>query len=618
MCLCPGSGGWSEPRPAQALKDDALYPVQLFDLATDPAEERNVAADHRDRVEQMAGLLAAAIQRGRTTPGPEQTNEGFPNTTPDAVIRLLPVLSQEARPRKKVGKRPNIVFAFADDLGRYASAYRDPSLPSANDVIQTPYFDRVASEGTLFLNAFVSAPSCTPSRAAIVSGRHFFRNGSHSQLHHPWYGKADDPWAEVTGFPLMLQQAGYHIGWSYKMHISEDRMGGRERNYKAAGSRFNSFSQNAMKADDHEAAKAELLDEVRQNFNAFLADRQEDQPFYYWFNPTNTHRAWVQGSGQTLWGIDPDHLKGRLPTFLPDEPLIREDFADYLGEAMAFDAAVGVLLSELEARGELDNTIVVFSGDHGAPGFPRGKCNLYDFGTNVSLAARWGNGKIPAGRVVDDFVNLMDLAPTFLEAGGVTPPEVMTGRSLMPVLTSEKSGQVDPERTWVITGRERHVGDARPGGKPYPQRAFRTKDHVFIVNFEPDRWPMGDPGDAAGEDIPDYDTLANNTFAAYADFDASPTKAWMIEHRNDPEVAKLFELGFGKRPKYELYDLSKDADEIENVAGYTEYADVQADMEKRLMAELKRVNDPRVTADPVPFENAPFTDIPPRKKPKKK
>ena len=90
-----------------------------------------------------------------------------------------------------------------------------------------------------------------------------------------------------------------------------------------------------------------------------------------------------------MWGVDPDKLKDHLPACLPDVPIVREDFADYLGEVMAFDAGLGVLLDALRDTGELDNTIVVVSGDHGAPGFPNGKCNLYDFGTHVPLAIRW-------------------------------------------------------------------------------------------------------------------------------------------------------------------------------------------------------------------------------------
>ena len=117
--------------------------------------------------------------------------------------------------------------------------------------------------------------------------------------------------------------------------------------------------------------------------------------------------------------------------------------------------------------------------------FPRGKCNLYDFGTAVPLAIRWPK-HIPPGRVIDDFVNLMDLAPTFLEFGRVDVPDVMTGNSLVSIATSNDSGQVDPERSWVITGRERHVAAARDGFTPYPQRALRTKDYLYIINFKCD------------------------------------------------------------------------------------------------------------------------------------
>jgi uncharacterized sulfatase len=149
---------------------------------------------------------------------------------------------------------------------------------------------------------------------------------------------------------------------------------------------------------------------------------------------------------------------------------VRQDVADYLGECQAVDAYLGVILKRLEEAGELERTIIVISGDHGMPGSPRGKCNLYDHGVAVPLIARVPGGK--GGRVVDDFVNLMDLAPTFCEIGGVKPPEVMTGRSLWSVLQSDKSGQLDESRSWVVTGRERHVALAREDNLPYPQRAI--------------------------------------------------------------------------------------------------------------------------------------------------
>ncbi|HVW35975.1 MAG TPA: sulfatase, partial [Pirellulales bacterium] len=390
--------------------------------------------------------------------------------------------------------RPNILFCFADDWGRYASAYADvDGRPSPNQVVKTPNIDRVARGGALFKNAFVTAPSCTPCRSSLLSGQYFFRTGRGAILQGAqWDGK-------IPTFPLLLERSGYHIGETYKVWSpgapNDAPYGAGKFAYEKAGGAFNNFSENVTKMVASglplEAAKQKLYAEVRGNFDAFLEARPEGKPFCYWFGPTNVHRLWEKGSGKALWDIDPEALAGKLPKFLPDVPEVREDFADYLGEIQAFDAAIGVLLERLAASGELDNTLIVISGDHGAPGFPHGKCNLYDFGVGVALIAQWPGGK--PGRVVDDFINLMDLAPTFLEAGGVEPPEVMTGRSLLDVLKSERSGQVDPKRNWVVTGRERHVAAAREENLPYPQRALRTNDFLYIRNFKPDRWPLGAP-----------------------------------------------------------------------------------------------------------------------------
>jgi hypothetical protein len=112
-------------------------------------------------------------------------------------------------------EKPNIVLLFADDLGRYASAYADPAKPSPNDIVRTPVFDRIAAEGARFDHAFVSVPSCTPSRGALYTGRHFFRNGSFSQLHSRWAKGAPDPSDSILGMPVALERAGYHIGWSH-------------------------------------------------------------------------------------------------------------------------------------------------------------------------------------------------------------------------------------------------------------------------------------------------------------------------------------------------------------------------------------------------------------------
>lgn len=513
--------------------------------------------------------------------------------------------------------RLNVLFVFADDWGRYASCYRGlDGRAGLNDVVKTPHVDRVAREGMLFRNAFVNAPSCTPCRSSLLSGRYFFNCGRGAILQ----GAIWDP--AIPSFPLLMRDAGYHIGKSYKVWSPgtpvDAPFGGQQYAYERAGRAPNNFSEEATarvaRGMTVAQARDEILWQVRANFDDFLSKRQAGQPWLYFFGPTTTHRTWIKGSGKSLWGIEPDSLQGKMPKFLPDVPEVREDVADYLGESQAVDAYLGVLMKRLEEIGELQRTLVVVSGDHGMPGVPAGKCNLYDHGVAVALVARWPGGK--GGRVVDDFVCLPDLAPTFMELADATPPAGLDGRSLLPVLKSNKSGQVDPARTCVITGRERHVAAARQGYLPYPMRALRTADFLYVRNFAPDRWPMGSPGQLADGVVPPAAELETNTFIAYADMDASPTKAWMVLHRDDSAWRRHFELAFGKRPGEELYDLRKDPDEVNNVADDPAYAAEKARLGAQLLSRLAQAGDPRVTGDGKTFDRSPFTDTPPA--PKKK
>jgi N-sulfoglucosamine sulfohydrolase len=511
------------------------------------------------------------------------------------------------QPLFAAAKRPNILFAFADDWGRFASAYaKIDGSGTINDSIKTPNFDRIAREGVLFRSAFVSAPSCTPCRSALLSGQHFWRTGRGAILRGAvWDGSN-------PSYPLLLKDAGYHIGESYKVWGPgtpvDAPYGSPNHSYEKAGNRINQFSQNVAasvkKGKELEAAKQELYDEVSANFDAFLADRKPDQPFCYWFGPTQVHRKWVKGSGKTQWGIDPESFKGKMPAFLPDVPEVREDLADYFGEIQSFDATLGLLLAKLEEIGELENTLIVVSGDHGAPGFPHGKCHLYDFGSSVPLAIRWGGAK--AGRVVDDLITLPDLAPTFLELGGVKIPEVMTGRSLVKLLQSAKQGQVEKQRDAVFVGRERHVENARADFLPYPQRAIRTHDFLYIINFKPDRYPAGDPYRLDGPNPPGIVAVTEDTRVTLPDEDAGPTKAWLVAHRNDPQWKSFYEIAYGKRPREELYDLKRDPHQVKNVAADPGYAKTRARLEKELLAELKRTKDPRLIDGGKFFETPPM------------
>lgn len=488
-------------------------------------------------------------------------------------------------------QRPNIVLAFGDDYGRYASIYADVEKDNGIcELIETPNFDRIAREGVLFTNSHVPAPSSTACRSSLLSGQYFWRTGKGAFLHGTW----DET---IPSYPLLLEENGYHIGFSYKAWGPGPNLdapyGGARTRYQKRGSRFNSFSQNVTKAgrNNYEKAKQELCNEVKSNFRDFLSANTGDKPFCYWWGPTNTHRSWQKGSGKDIWGIDPDKLKGKMPEYLPDVPEIREDFADYLGECMAFDAGLGALISVLEETGELDNTLIVVSGDHGIPGFPRAKANLYDLGTRVGLAIRYP-ATIKAGRVVTDFVNLMDLAPTFLEFGATEIPEVMTGRSIKQILESGKKGRIEKDRNYVVTGRERHVVNARPGNMPYPSRAIVTDRYKYIRNFEPSRWPVG-------------------TYTAerkLADLDGGPTKNWFLDNFFNSDYKWYLDLAFGLRPSEELYDLKKDPDELHNVAQDPKYRKVRQELSDRLEEELRATDDPRMQVGPCIFDSREFVD----------
>ena len=503
----------------------------------------------------------------------------------------------------------NILFYFGDDWGRYAGCYKGlDGRPTLNDIIKTPNVDRVASKGVLFRNAFVNAPSCTPCRSSLLTGRYFFNCNRGAILN----GAVWD--STIASYPLMLHDAGYEIGKSYKVWSpgtpKDAPFGGQKFNYEKHGLAATHFSTNVEKliksGKSLDEARQMMYDEIRANFDDFLAARVKGKPWHYFCGIQTTHRKWIKGSGLRFWGINPDLLKGKMPEFLPDVPEVREDVADYLGECQANDAYIGVLLKRLEETGEADRTMIVISGDHGMPGVTSGKCNLYDMGVSVPLVIFVPGGK--GGRIVDDLVCLPDLAPTFMEIGGVVPPEGLYGRSLMPVLRSGKSGMIDASRNWVITGRERHVAGAREGNLPYPMRSLHTPDYCYIRNFEPDRWPMGSPGAVTDYFTPPAEELENNTYAAFADMDSSPTKAWIIGHRFDPSWKTFYTISFGKRPAEELYDVRRDPYMMKNLAGNPEYSNVKMKLADQLTKELTRAGDPRIVEKPPRFEMPPYTD----------
>ncbi|TWT60927.1 sulfatase family protein [Rubinisphaera italica] len=444
--------------------------------------------------------------------------------------------------QEAVAGKPNILLCLADDQSfPHASAYGEP-------VIKTPVFDRVAREGVLFTQAYCAAPSCTPSRSAILTGQDIWRLGQGGQL----FGTLP---AEHPVYTDLLAATDYFVGYSDKGWAPGSvQAGGRSSN--PAGRFFKTFQD-------------------------FFSKTPKDKPWCFWFGSRDPHRGYRKGSGIQS-GMAPS--KVNVPDVFLDTPEVRSDICDYFLEIQRFDQQIGEMLKLIDRAGQLDNTLIVITSDNGMP-FPRAKANLYDLGSRIPLAIRWPKS-VPRGRTVDDFVNLTDLAPTFLEAAGMTPPEEMTGRSLLKLLTSTKSGKVEADRNAVYTGRERHAW-CRIDGKGYPARMIRTEKFLYIRNYAPNRWPAGT-----------YRIRTNE--GHYGDIDASPTKDIMIELRDGNP--RLFDLAFGKRARQELYDCRKDPYQQRNLDSDPAYAATLKDLSARLTKHLEETGDPRETSGESPWD----------------
>jgi len=329
------------------------------------------------------------------------------------------------------------------------------------------------------------------------------------------------------------------------------------------------------------------------SFKAFFDRRDASKPFCFWFGTSDPHRPYEKGNGRAS-GMDLDAVP--VPDFWPNDETVRSDIADYYWEVQRWDRDVAESLDMLEKVGELDNTIVVMTGDHGMP-FPRCKGNLYDRGTRVPLAIRW-SAKVPAGRKVTDFVSFTDLAPTFLEAADVGVPRAMTGRSLLPLLTADGEGRLDADRDFMVFGRERHTPAQEapePGG--YPVRAIRTDRYLYLRNYEVERWPAGTPN--WQQAFKDRGWLG--------DCDGGPTKFYLVANQDlDAAHRRYYDLCFAKRPAEELYVLADDPDQVNNVAADPAYADVKSRLAARLTDYLRTTADPRHTAQPVEFDTYPY------------
>jgi arylsulfatase A-like enzyme len=489
------------------------------------------------------------------------------------VSTMLPVVSsagETAAAAASAGSPPNILFAIADDWGVHAAAY-------GSKWVRTPAFDRVARDGILFRNAYTPNAKCAPSRASILTGRNSWQLKAAAN-HICYFPPEFKGWGEALG------DHGWFVGHTQKgwaPGVATNAMG---RPRQMTGKAFN-----ARKAKPPTPQISN--NDYAANFEEFLEAAPGDKPWCFWYGAVEPHRGYEFGSGVAKGGkklTDIDHVPG----YWPDNNTVRNDMLDYAFEVEHFDRHLGRMLQSLETRKELDNTLVIVTSDHGMP-FPRVKGNAYEFANHVPLAAMWKRGILKTGRVVDDFVSFIDLAPTFIELAGLkwsdTGMAESPGRSLTGIFRSEKGGQVNPARDHVLIGKER-TDIGRPHDWGYPIRGIVKNGWVYLRNFEPDRWPAGNPE------------------TGYLDCDGGATKTFILDaHRKEPSD-KCWGFCFGIRPAEELYDLRADPDCLRNAAHSPDTGSVHAGLTNALFRELTLQGDPRMAGQGEVFDHYPYAN----------
>lgn len=464
-------------------------------------------------------------------------------------------------------KKPNILFCIADDAGMHFGAYGCPW-------VATPAFDRVARNGILFKNAFTPNAKCAPSRACILTGRNPWQL-EEACNHMPFFP------AKFKTFAETLDEQGYHVGLTQKGWGPGDAgsVNGQPRNL--CGQRYNEHRcespTDCTSSNDYCA-----------NFEAFLNDRDQDQPFCFWFGSKEPHRPYELESGLNKGSKKLDDIDEVYPIW-PDNEVVRKDLLDYGYEIEYFDQQLGRMLDLLEQKGELDNTLVVVTSDNGMP-FPTIKGQEYYYSNHLPLAVMWPEGIQAPGRSVEDFVSFTDFAPTFLNVTGTDGEaegmQAITGRSLTEFFDIDKSGLIAPDRDHLLIGKERHdVG--RPHDQGYPIRGILKDGYLYLRNFEPTRWPAGNPE------------------TGYLNCDGSPTKTEILKCRADPEKKHFWDWAFGKRPFEQLYHYESDPACITNLADEPGHRARKETLRDQLFAELAEQGDPRMFGNGDVFDKYP-------------
>ncbi len=459
----------------------------------------------------------------------------MPKISRRAFTSAAAALPVAAQPQNSA--RPNILLILSDDhTAEFTGCYGNPT-------IQTPHLDRFASEGMRFTRFFCSAPQCVPSRTAYLTGRSpvSARMGRFTSPLPP----------DVVTLPEVLRsQAGYFTGVCRRQFHLDGAPGPNSRGVFEKN-KLQTFSS---RVDFLDRASPRAMTETR--VNEFFDKRPADKPFFLWVNFDDPHFPWDNVPG----GIDARKL--RVPSFLPDLPGVREDLRRYYDEVQRMDGEFQLVLDTVQKRAGLDNTLVLFAGDNGFP-FPHGKGTLYDPGLNVPFLMRWP-GRIKPGAVSDALISGEDYTPTILDAAGLKPAPGMSGISFLNLLL----GRPHTPRRHVFGQRVTH------GSRPYSEsctthtfdlsRMARSSRHKLIYNCTPQQ---------------QYSPVDSYNEASWRQM--SDENAW---GRLAPRFSRTYFPH--ARPVFELYDLEKDPDEMDNLAGRAELAPVERELKLALQEKM--------------------------------
>lgn len=336
---------------------------------------------------------------------------------------------------QSLSRPPHIVSITCHDLGRFLGCYGVAT-------VRTPNLDRLAASGLRFLRAFTTAPQCSPSRAALATGRYPHCNGVMGLTHHR-FGWDLEPGEQTVG--TLLGRAGYETHLFGLLHITPhpERLG------------FDAI---------HSPGLGPV---VGEEASAFLAQTTPERPLYLEINLEEPHRPFDQG------GIEPDAGLGvTIPPYIPADEAAREEFAAFQGAVAVADETVGRVLAALDQAGLANQAVVIFTTDHGIA-MPRAKCTLYDPGLETALMIRWPGGGVAAGETRHALLSNIDLLPTLLELAGAPVPPSVQGRSFRNLLT----GGPDQGRDEIFAEKTLH-------SYYDPMRAIRTDRYKLIHNFE--------------------------------------------------------------------------------------------------------------------------------------